>query len=128
MNEALTSTVFQGFGCANSTFPGVYSRISGAYDWIQEQICQYSENPPLTCGFGSRETGNSRRIRIDVTYNGLKPEDVSWMLLDDSGSIIGESDAGDVTVNAVYSTYFVLARGTYEFTSRRLSENGKHCC
>lgn len=36
---------------------GVYTRISGVYDWIQEQICNLSDNPPASCGRDDETTG-----------------------------------------------------------------------
>ena len=38
-----------GIGCADPDFPGVYAKVSEAYDWIQRQICCLSENPPADC-------------------------------------------------------------------------------
>ena len=38
-----------GAGCARPDKPGAYSRISTAYDWIQDELCDLSNNPPLTC-------------------------------------------------------------------------------
>mmetsp|Transcript_16782 Transcript_16782/g.38773 ORF Transcript_16782/g.38773 Transcript_16782/m.38773 type:complete len:482 (+) Transcript_16782:150-1595(+) len=38
-----------GTGCARPDKPGVYHRVSSSYDWIQEQICEYSSNKPSTC-------------------------------------------------------------------------------
>lgn len=38
-----------GYGCADSRYPGVYSRVSAQYDWIKAQIDNYSSggtNPP----------------------------------------------------------------------------------
>jgi len=39
-----------GRGCALRNYPGVYSRISGELDWIQEQVCNISAFKPEYCG------------------------------------------------------------------------------
>lgn len=44
--------VSYGAGCAEPGRPGVYARVSGAIDWINEQICLLSSNPPSSCGTG----------------------------------------------------------------------------
>ncbi|CAJ1958914.1 unnamed protein product [Cylindrotheca closterium] len=38
-----------GAGCARPDRPGVYARVSSAYDWIHEQICELADNPPSSC-------------------------------------------------------------------------------
>lgn len=38
-----------GEGCGAADFPDVYSRISAAHEWIQDQICRWSCYPPSTC-------------------------------------------------------------------------------
>jgi len=35
-----------GYGCARKDFPGVYSRVSSAFDWIREVTCRRSVSPP----------------------------------------------------------------------------------
>jgi len=38
-----------GRGCAQRRYPGVYSRISGEYDWIKAQVCNLANTPPDYC-------------------------------------------------------------------------------
>ena len=43
-NLARLSVVAQwGIGCADENFPGVYARVSRAYDWIEEEVCASSQ-------------------------------------------------------------------------------------
>ncbi|KAL3782111.1 hypothetical protein ACHAW5_010377 [Stephanodiscus triporus] len=57
--DVLVGLVSWGFSCADSNFPGVYSRMSAFFvDFLRPEICEYSSSPPayLEC-FGSDAGG-----------------------------------------------------------------------
>ena len=51
---AQVGVVSWGNGCGKQGFPGVYASVASVYDWIQEQICEMSDDPPASC-FGNDE-------------------------------------------------------------------------
>jgi hypothetical protein len=101
----------QGIGCAREEYPGVYASISAAYDWIQGQICDLSDNPPKGCGGVVAGT----RVRIDIHYDGF-PRDTGWELRDGDGVRVATSRAGTVAdKECLLSEYVEVSDGVYEF-------------
>ena len=109
----------QGLGCARQGRAGVYSRLSGGYDWIISQVCSMSENPPQECGLTTTPPPGQRRIRVDVQY-GESPEVVEWEVTDSSKDAVAGSSAGSVTNSILTSDYVNLEPGEYQFTAKNL--------
>ena len=103
-----------GDGCARHGRPGVYARVSSAYDWIRRSVCDLSEQPPSYCRTsGVDDQSLLDRVRLDVQYT-VTPRLVSWTVLDDRRNEVARSAAGSVTEEGLLeSTYLPIHLGEY---------------
>ena len=90
-----------GTGCARKDKPGVYSRVSAAYDWIDFSICAYTDYPGTRCGAANamREAPDSPSVAPTVKPTAAPtsaPTNQPTALLSDAPSYI-PSDAPSTT-------------------------------
>ena len=117
-----------GYGCADPSYPGVYSRVSGEIDWIKDQICTLSSDPPDYCGElggGTESGGGEVSVRLDIIYDDY-PNEIGWSIK--SGEeIIMDKPVGSLDTPGLVQERIKLRPGNYDFQIRDTFGDGI-CC
>jgi trypsin len=133
-----------GYGCARPNFPGVYSRLSGAEEWIKEVVCgssaASSDFPPDFCSTDPPAndppppandpphptnnplptndpptTGRLSEVEVIVKHDDW-PLETGWVLKDSSGEVLLSQETGTYdTIDGRVSKTVLVPDGTYVF-------------
>jgi hypothetical protein len=88
-------------------------------EWIEQQVCSVSSNPPSSCpgqGGGSPPGSPARnKVRVDIFHDWF-PTDTGWSIKKKTGETVTSSRAGAVNEEEVLvSTFVDLEHGEYDF-------------
>jgi len=67
--STLVGIISFGSGCKADQIPDGHVRLSEVHDWVQEQICLLSANPPTDCDFSEPRDPRVVEVVIDFTHD-----------------------------------------------------------
>ena len=116
------------YGCGHPEFPGVYARTSGVFEWIREEVCILSENPPSYCNETTLQP-EVISVRLSITFD-IYPEEVGLTIVSlDDYSIVANYPIGSFGSYAgiTFTETYALDEGEYQL---QFSDNfgDGYCC
>jgi hypothetical protein len=118
-----------GNGCAEADYAGVYTRVSGVYDWITSVVCDEWQADGALCGNGSGgnddddNTGGGggddgcRDTELDFDFT-IRTDDygdeTSWEVTDSEGSVVLSGE--DYGADRGYETKKCIPQDCYSLT------------
>jgi len=79
-----------GLDCNHDVLPGVYSRVSAEIDWITEQVCRLSSNPPADFGCEPPESNGGIKtfVTVELKLGNWLPYSTGWLLQSADGKTL----------------------------------------
>lgn len=110
-----------GRGCGNRYFPGIYTRISGSTDWIEESICKLSDYLPSYCpGYKEQQQTVANITKVEAVTNANafpsnfaeSGEGIPTTSPTQANHIVGGSDLSSTVEEHNLDPVFIPAPGT----------------
>ena len=81
-DDLLVGMVSFGLDCNHDVLPGVYARVSSEIDWITEQVCRLSSNPPADFGCDPPDSSGGIRtfVTVELKLGNWLPSSTGWLL------------------------------------------------
>ena len=121
-------------GCARENYNGVYARVSSATEWIQDMICELSDDPPDGCATrphhqAQQATTGGGEVTLKVKYDSYPTETAYSFVHDDTGKQYAFSPFFSGAVNGQEDTmsWKGMPAGTYTLS---IGDSGRDgiCC
>lgn len=120
----LVGVISFGSGCEADRIPDGHVRISEVHDWIEDQICLLSANPPASCGNKVPLDPQSVEVVIDFTHD-FYPEHTSFAIKNKkTQEIVYAGPEYIPTRNGNHRETVFLLPGDYSFDVYDIQGNG----
>ena len=79
-----------GLKCGHDVLPGVYARVSAQADWIAQQVCALSSDPPAYFGCDKREeaAGSKTLVTVEIKLGVWLFKSTGWLLENADGKTV----------------------------------------